>query len=152
MIAWAHEKGDDGTAAMWQVHYDEIERQGREWLELGEEFGDTPLIVAGDFNQDRDGSGRYGTRRGRDLLKDALDRAELVCLSDEDVVASGKLADSHLVDHIAASRGWASQVSWVLSCREKTDPDGVRLSDHPTVVADLGRQRDIYRLRVPRHA
>jgi endonuclease/exonuclease/phosphatase family metal-dependent hydrolase len=137
VLAWANEKGEDGQARMWQVHYDEIRRQGREWRSLGEEHPGFPLIVAGDLNQDRDGSGWYGTRQGRELLTEAFAAADLTCLTDEDVVASGKLAESHLIDHIAASRSWVTAADPTLSCWEKTDRDGVRLSDHPTVVVDL---------------
>jgi endonuclease/exonuclease/phosphatase family metal-dependent hydrolase len=96
-----------------------------------------PLIVAGDFNQDRDRSGWYGTRRGRELLAQALHDVDLVCMTDEDVVATGKLRESHLVDHIAICRRWAAEHEVRLNCWEKTDPDGTHLSDHPTVAIDL---------------
>ena len=136
VLPWANEKGDDRQSKMWQVHYQQIERQGAEWRQLRTLHPDASLIVAGDFNQDRDGSNWYGTRRGRELLTKALDEAELVCLSEEDVVAAGKLSASHLVDHIAVSRVWASTFDAHLACWEKTDQDGVRLSDHPTVAVD----------------
>jgi endonuclease/exonuclease/phosphatase family metal-dependent hydrolase len=137
VLPWANEKGKDGQARMWQVHYEEIHRQGEEWRWLTQEHPGLPLIVAGDLNQDRDGSGWYGTRQGRELLTGAFARANLECLTEEDVVAAGKLAGNHLVDHIAASRAWVTTADASLSCWEKTDGDGVRLSDHPTVVVDL---------------
>jgi hypothetical protein len=55
----------------------------------------------------------------------------------EDVVATGQLRESHLVDHIVICRRWADQFEVRLNCWEKTDPDGTRLSDHPTVRIDL---------------
>jgi endonuclease/exonuclease/phosphatase family metal-dependent hydrolase len=137
VLPWANEKGADGRARMWEVHYLEIERQGREWLGLRERFPGVPIVVAGDFNQDRDGSGWYGTTRGRELLSDALDRASLVCLTSKDVVAAGLLRETHLVDHIAICRDWSSRLTSELSCWERIDDDGVRLSDHPTVAVDL---------------
>jgi endonuclease/exonuclease/phosphatase family metal-dependent hydrolase len=122
---------------MWKVHHEQIERQAQDWRTLRELHPHAALVVAGDFNQDRDGSGWYGTRRGRDLLSRALEGANLACVTDEDVVASGKLRASHLVDHIAVCRRWSAGFDAHLSCWEKTDQDGVRLSDHPTVVVDL---------------
>jgi endonuclease/exonuclease/phosphatase family metal-dependent hydrolase len=142
VLPWANERGQDGRARMWEVHHREIERQGAEWLELRRRFPDVPLIVAGDFNQDRDGSGWYGTSRGRRLLTDALERASLVCLTAGDVVAEGLLRETHLVDHIAVCQAWRSRQEVAVACWERTDDDGIRLSDHPTVAVDLRPARD----------
>jgi hypothetical protein len=122
---------------MWQVYYGQIGRQVAEWQALRGLHPDAPLVVAGDFNQDRDGSGWYGTRHGRDLLTRALDDAGLTCVTDEDVVATGKLRASRLVDHIAICDRWANLPAAHLTCWEKTDHDGIHLSDHPTVAIDL---------------
>ena len=138
VLPWANEKGDDGDAKMWQVHYAAIERQGQDWRALRQQHPELPLVVAGDFNQDRDGSGWYGTRHGRDLLTKALEDAGLVCLTDEDVVATGKLREHHLVDHIAVCSRWASDAHARVTCWERADHDGTRLSDHPTVAVDIG--------------
>ena len=139
VLPWANEKGDDGNARMWQVHYEAIDQQGEDWRTLRQQYPDAPLVVAGDFNQDRDGSGWYGTHQGRDLLTRALDEAQLICLTDEDVVASGKLRESHLVDHIAICRRWARGSRSEVTCWEQIDDDGTRLSDHPTVAIDLAQ-------------
>jgi endonuclease/exonuclease/phosphatase family metal-dependent hydrolase len=122
---------------MWERHYREIERQREQWRELRGQYPGTPMVVAGDFDQDRDGSGWYGTHRGRDLLNEALEAADLACVTAQDVVAMGNLADSHLVDHIAIDRAWADRSPVRLHCWEKTDQDGAHLSDHPTVAVDL---------------
>jgi endonuclease/exonuclease/phosphatase family metal-dependent hydrolase len=137
VLPWANERGEDGRARMWEVHHREIERQGEEWRELRRRYPDVPLIVAGDFNQDRDGSGWYGTSKGRRLLTDALGRASLDCVTAVDVVSEGLLRDTHLVDHIAVCRDWRRQHDVDLACWERTDDDGTRLSDHPTVAVDL---------------
>jgi endonuclease/exonuclease/phosphatase family metal-dependent hydrolase len=136
VLPWANERGEDGRAKMWQVHYQEIERQGEEWMRLRQLHPDAHLVVAGDFNQDRDGSGWYGTHRGRDLLTAVLEQAGLTCASAEDV-ATGQLREGHLVDHIAISDGWAATSKLTLTCWEKEDEDGSRLSDHPTVALDV---------------
>jgi hypothetical protein len=137
VLPWANDRGDDGQAAAWQEHYAAIEAQGDQWRQLRSLYPHAPLVVAGDFNQDRDGSGWYGTHHGRDLLTAALAGADLDCVTAEDVVATGKLQRSHLVDHIAICRDWAERSEVRLRCWETTDADGIRLSDHPTVVIDL---------------
>ena len=140
VLPWANERGEDGRARMWEVHEREVVRQGAEWAELRERFPRLPIIVAGDFNQDRDGSGWYGTARVRSALTEALDRAELECVTTEDVVATGRLDDQHLVDHVAVSRDLLTSTEVTMTCWPRTDADGVRLSDHPTVAIDLVRR------------
>jgi hypothetical protein len=127
VLPWANDRGDDGQARMWECHYREIERQREQWRELRGQYPGTPMVVAGDFNQDRDGSGWYGTHRGRELLTDALEAADLACVTEQDVVAAGKLADAHLVDHIAIDRTWADGSAVGLHCWEKTDQDSTHL-------------------------
>lgn len=137
VLPWANDKGDDDQARMWQIHYQQIERQAEDWRALRELHPGAPLVVAGDFNQDRDGSGWYGTHRGRGLLTQALDDVDLACVTAEDVVATGKLRESHLIDHIALCTRWNISPDIRLTCWEQTDPDGTHLSDHPTVAIDL---------------
>jgi hypothetical protein len=62
---------------------------------------------------------------------------DLACVTAEDVVATDKLHEAHLVDHIAISRRWADKADAHLHCWERTDTDGTRLSDHPTVAIDV---------------
>jgi hypothetical protein len=138
VLPWGNDRGDDGRSDAWQGHYAAIEKQGAQWWQLRELHPEARLIVAGDFNQDRDGSGWYGTHHSRDLLTTALEGAELSCVTVEDVVATGKLRRSHLVDHIAISTTWAEDAEVTLHCWEATDADDVRLSDHPTVAIDVG--------------
>ena len=104
-----------------------------EWVELA---ANGPLIVAGDFNQHRDGSGWYGTSEGRALLTSALDGAGLRCLTEDDIVATGRLTSNHLVDHICATADLADR-SGRVECWEPTNEDGVRMSDHPGVAIRL---------------
>ena len=52
------------------------------------------------------------------------------------VVAAGKLATNHLVDHICLSEGLAANVS--VSCWEPVDSERYPMSDHPWVEADIG--------------
>lgn len=137
VIAWANERHhDDGRPArMWEVHLGEIARQGGEWRRLRELHPGVPLIVAGDFNQDRDGSGWYGTAATRQRLGDVLEMARLTCVTAGDAVAEGRLRAHHLVDHICVDTALAARAD--VRCWEPVDDDGQRLSDHPTVAVDL---------------
>ncbi len=137
VIAWANEPHfDDGSPArMWQVHLAEIERQAAEWARIRALHPGLPLVVLGDFNQDRDGSGWYGTAATRAALSDGLDRAGLVCVTEADAVAAGWLERSHLVDHICVSAELAD--GRAVRCWEAIDAAGQRLSDHPTIAIDL---------------
>jgi endonuclease/exonuclease/phosphatase family metal-dependent hydrolase len=137
VIAWANEPlHDDGSKArMWDVHRTEIERQGAEWVVLRTAYPTLPMVVAGDFNQDRDGSGWYGTHGVRAQLGEWLDRSGLVCVTDMDVVTSGLLKSHHLVDHICTTADVAERVK--VRCWESVDETRQRLSDHPTVAIDF---------------
>ena len=137
VIAWSHKPTfDDGTpAATWEVHAAEIDRQATEWLWLREHHPDRPLVVAGDFNQGR--SGRrwdYGTHALRQQLTDRLDQVGLRSLTDLDLVETGQLVQSH-VQHICVSP--ELRASGRVHAWERTDESGQRLSDHPTLAADL---------------
>lgn len=133
VLAWANEPDEHGTVRMWQQHLAEIARQGAEWQLLADTYPDHLLIVAGDYNQDRDGSGWYGTHATRAALTEQLDAARLQLLTATDVVADG-LLDQHLIDHIAI--GSRDDVDADLHCWPART-DQVRLSDHPTVAIDL---------------
>jgi endonuclease/exonuclease/phosphatase family metal-dependent hydrolase len=137
VLAWANEpQFDDGSAAkMWEAHRAEIDRQGSEWVQLRSSFPGCPLVVAGDFNQDRDGSGWYGTSAVRSKLTDALSAADLACVTAMDAVSTGLLASQHLVDHICVSSKLAPHAK--VRCWEAVDETGQRLSDHPAVAIDL---------------
>jgi endonuclease/exonuclease/phosphatase family metal-dependent hydrolase len=137
VIAWADERAhDDGRPARkWEVHLVEIERQGAEWRRLRAAHPGVPLLVAGDFNQDRDGSRWYGTREVRARLTTALAGAGLECVTAIDAVQGGLLREHHLIDHICATPDLAASAR--IRCWEPVDGDGQRLSDHPVVAVDL---------------
>jgi endonuclease/exonuclease/phosphatase family metal-dependent hydrolase len=137
VISWANEPNlDDGSpATLWQAHAEVIDRVDRDLHTIRNGYPGVPVVVAGDFNQDRDGSGWYGTHAVRRQLGEVLDRHELTCVTGFDVVAAGLLHDRHLVDHICVPHRLAEVAE--VSCWEPTDTDGVRLSDHPTVAVDV---------------
>jgi hypothetical protein len=117
---------------MWQVHLAEIARQGAEWRRLRARHPDLLMVVAG---QDRDGSGYYGTREARARLGEALDTADLACVTTLDVEREGLVTEGHLVQHICLSGEIAPSAE--VSCWDRFDGAGTRLSDHPTLAADF---------------
>jgi endonuclease/exonuclease/phosphatase family metal-dependent hydrolase len=137
VIAYANEPHfDDGAkAGMWQVHRAEIGRQGAEWKQLRADHPGLPMVVAGDFNQDRDGSGYYGTRAGRDRLGAALIAADLECVTTADAEREGLVEAGHLIDHICLTPDLVPSVK--VFCWDRFDQWGQRLSDHPTVAVDF---------------
>jgi len=137
VLAWANEPHfDDGQPArMWEVHHAEVERQCGEWASIARNHPRTPLVVAGDFNQDRDGSGWYGTNHAREAVTDGLAAAGLECVTAFDAVAEGQLATQHLIDHVCLSAPWAFLST--VELHECIDELGRRLSDHPTVAVEI---------------
>lgn len=71
IITWHGDKGPGKDAPAWSEHYKAITDHGNDWAALIEGGSSSPLLVAGDFNQTRDGSERtYGTIRGGQYLSD----------------------------------------------------------------------------------
>ena len=137
VLAWANERHfDDGQPArMWEVHNAEVRRQVSEWAGIANRHRGVPFVVAGDFNQDRDGSGWYGSAKARHAVTEGLEAAGLECVTAFDAVAEGRLANSHLIDHICISWNWAHLST--IELFERTDAQGRRLSDHPTVAVEI---------------
>ena len=137
IIPWDGCKGLDGNAGRWEEHYRYIEWHGRDWLQLRQDFPDHSIITGGDYNQNRDGARWYGTRKGRDLLTQALENADLRCVTEEDFVETGKLQNRHTVDQICMDVSLAKKVESV-GAWERERSDGLMLSDHSGIYVDLG--------------
>lgn len=86
MLAWANEcYFDDGRPALlWEVRNAEIQRQVADWVHIAKDHPGASLVIAGDFNQDRDGSGWYGTAEARRIVTEGLEAAGLVCVTEFD--------------------------------------------------------------------
>jgi endonuclease/exonuclease/phosphatase family metal-dependent hydrolase len=136
VLAWANERHfDDGQSApMWGVHNAEVHRQTAEWVAIANSNPGVPFVVAGDFNQDRDGSGWYGSAQARHAVTDGLAAAGLECVTAFDAVAEGRLSRP-LIDHVCLSHDWAYRTTVELA--ERVDVLGRRLSDHPTVTVEI---------------
>ena len=116
----------------------ELLHQQDQWLQIRKDLPAVPLIIAGDLNQSLDGSRWYGSQPTRHALLQAFGAAGLECLTLEDAVTAGKLKANHLVDHICATSGLAAEGG--IQCWEPYSKQGLRLSDHPGVAAQLVRQ------------
>lgn len=142
IITYHGDKGPDNNSGAWIEHYKAIEKQGCDWDRLRAETA-LPLIVAGDFNQTRDGSTRtYGTSQGRKLLTEQLSKSGLICLTTEDFGANKKLKidpkkgwHRNNIDHICVTQH-LFEIIKVGAWDHFTD-DGVYLSDHNGVYVDL---------------
>lgn len=143
IITWKNDKGPEKSSPAWFEHDKSIVVHGDDWKMIQDQHPGVPLIVAGDFNQTRDGASRgYRSPNGINLLNDQLRRNRLICISDDDFGKQGKLMPDpnnrdlyrHNVDHIcvSTSRFAISQVGvWDHFSGE------TYWSDHNGVYADL---------------
>lgn len=129
----------------WQMHLEDILLQSRDWGKIRSVFPDTPMIVAGDFNQTRDGMGRgYGTSEGRRTLSRELLRNSLKCVTEVDFTSTGHLNEHPLtgkdrrnIDHICVSSDISSQYRLEVGAWDNFIPDGRLISDHNGVFLDI---------------
>jgi hypothetical protein len=124
IITWANDKGPTGKSKKWQEHYKSIESHAQDWAKLNQGL---PFCVAGDFNQTLSGLSGYGTHQGRNMLSEALQKNNLVCVTDK---------IQFNIDHICLSKDWAKRVNQVNTWQGFT-PEGKPISDHQGVYVDL---------------
>lgn len=136
IIAYHGYTGPNHDSPQWAEHYRFIDWHRGDWQRLRGEFPQHHMVTGGDYNQARDGVGKYGTQHGRDLLSAALQAARLSCVTAEDFTATRKLRSRHNIDHICVDDRWAGFVSGV-GAWEGIASDGTRLSDHNGVWVDL---------------
>lgn len=134
VLPWHSDSGPGGTAKNWSEHQRVIPEQGAEWLRLLAAHQGVHLVVAGDLNTTVGCSTYYGTKLGRQLLGDALDRAGLVCVT-RDENRPVDLVARPFIDHVCVSRE-IGESGKVVDAWEGV-VDGVRLSDHSGVVIEV---------------
>ncbi len=127
-------KGPDGLSRPWEEHKKATASHQADWIALRHRFPGHHLVVGGDFNQARDGVGRYGTRETRRLVSEALEAAGLECVTEQDFTSTLGLS-RHSIDHICLSPELASSVVGIGAWEGTVD--GVQLSDHNGVFVDL---------------
>jgi len=135
VLPWHSDPGPNRDAKVWSEHHRVIPLQGSEWARLAERYSDARLCVAGDLNTNLGEPHYYGTRSGRALLREALEGAGLVCVTETDHVPPGRLRHAP-IDHICPSAELASRAT-VVEAWEGTAPDGSRLSDHSGLLIEV---------------
>jgi exonuclease III len=141
ILTWHGYKGQDGKSKKWDEHDKEILKQGEDWERIQRAHKGIPMIVAGDFNQARDGEGTYHSKDGIRLLNEQLERCGLISLTDENFFLNRKLkidprTGRHRsnIDHVCVSKDRFQTLAvgaW------DHFSDDVELSDHNGVFADL---------------
>ncbi len=141
VLPWHTDPGPKSHPAAPVPNWSEFTRvtplQGAEWRALRAEKPDSVLIVAGDLNQSLGAEHYYGTKAGRQLLRDCLEQADLTCFTDGEHLPQGLLKHPP-IDHICA----APPSGHVLEGLNWVGWEGVwegagRLSDHSAVAVTL---------------
>lgn len=144
IIPYRDYKGIKGDSPAWHEHYQAISDHGDDWNSLFQRtMGKFPLFVAGDFNQTRDNSSRtYGTRLGRDMLSEELERNNMTCLTTENFGDTGKLKVDPVkgwarnsIDHICMTMTAFSVVN--VGAWDHFTESGEYMSDHNGVYVDV---------------
>jgi endonuclease/exonuclease/phosphatase family metal-dependent hydrolase len=124
ILTWHADRGPDGTSPNWHEHYRAIQQQGADWAKLASPY---PFVVAGDFNTTLRDERYYGTKKGRELLRERLHAAQLYC-------ATSELPQT--IDHVCVPKVWADRIVNV-ECWQGTTPEGKPLSDHHGVIVTI---------------
>jgi hypothetical protein len=134
IITYANDRGVNMKSKRWVEHRKAIKAQGVEWARLRQQFPKHLFVLAGDFNQSRDGSGWYEDAVSMALLSRHLEAAGLRCLTEENLNQKFKLRRS-TVDHVCLGaepriKGWTVN-AWPGTI------DGRKLSDHNGVLVQV---------------
>lgn len=130
----------------WEFHYEDIDRQFKDWMNIQKQFSDVPFFVIGDFNQTRDQLPKgYETIKGRDLLGDKLQDAQLRCVTGIDFSKTGQLSVDpkrnkvrNNIDHICISKNLLEQLEYYnVGAWDQFTSDGNCMSDHNSVNIDF---------------
>lgn len=138
VLPWMHDRtGDpDDPRPAWSEFYRVTDQQASEWKALRDRYPSAALVVAGDLNHNLGGPHYYGTDNGRTQLREALADAGLECLTETDNFPTGQL-DYPPIDHVCAAAPHGQQLAASVEGWTKTTADGVTLSDHSGVLADI---------------
>lgn len=130
----------------WQMHEENIHAQSADWQKIIQEYPDTPFVIAGDFNQVRDGAaGGYGSTACKNLLDEKLAEQKLQCITALDFFALGKLMPhpktgntKRSVDHICVSSRWLNELKAnEVGAWNHFDVEGYQISDHNGIYWDF---------------
>lgn len=129
---------------VWQLHLEDIIDQAQDWQNIMRNYQNVPFLVAGDFNQTRDGlKYGYGTNQGRKLLTHKLADNDLSCVTEIDFHESGFLnSDSkgkkrRNIDHICLSSNFCESGEIQAGAWDQFSKEGFRYSDHNGAYIDF---------------
>jgi hypothetical protein len=105
--------------------------QQSDWVQLQVTYPDSMLVVAGDFNQDLNVLPYYGSRRNKQMLRQALLEANLECLTfgDNDPVRRLIQGQHSNLDHICMTHDPHLQIQSTFAWPSSLD-DLRGISDH----------------------
>ncbi len=135
IIPYANYRGADGQSKRWVEHRNSIAAHQSDWKRLRAEFPAHSIVVAGDFNQSRDGSGWYEDAESVQALSAALAECELACVTQEDFRRSFGL-ERATIDHVCIG-GPLGATSVRVEAWPGTTAGGLRVSDHNGVVVSV---------------
>lgn len=136
VLPWQFDADPSGQAPGWAEFARVTPLQGAEWAGLRAQHPEAVVIVAGDFNQNLGGPHYYGAESCRVLLREQLSAADLVCLTDVDEMSPGTLANPP-IDHVCVGIPASSQLASKIVTGWEGKQNGVRLSDHSAVIAEM---------------
>lgn len=130
----------------WEYHCEDIERQAGDWKKIKETYPRLPFVLAGDFNQVRDGEkGGYKTIKGNELLSKVLSENNLLSLTDFSFERKGILSPNpktgkvkRNIDHICVSQDlFEKYPKTEVGGWDQFTKEGKNMSDHNGVYITL---------------
>ncbi len=131
VLPWLGSSWRSHPAAQGQAFAAAVATQQADWQRLRADYPQAALIVAGDFNQDLNALHYYGSRRSKEVLRQALAAAGLDCLTagENDPVHRLIKGQHSNIDHICVARNPPGQLQEVFAWPPQLE-DLRGLSDH----------------------
>lgn len=139
VMPWCGDKGRMGERAEatgWSEFLRVVPTQIQQWRQLIAANPDAALCVAGDFNVDFANGAYYGSGETIALVREGLERCNLVCMTEPSRLAAGLLAHPP-IDHIALPATWAERTRVASAWEGRVGHP--RLSDHSGLVVETSR-------------
>ncbi len=134
----------DKGKKVWQLHIEDIIDQSQDWQNIMDNYPNIPFVVAGDFNQTRDGlKYGYGTNQGRKILTQKLTDNGLSCVTEIDfhemnfLTPDGKGRKRRNIDHVCISEKLCEEKNITAGAWNQFSEDGFAYSDHNGTYVDI---------------
>lgn len=130
LITYAGDKGEEGISKAWGEHRLAARGNAADWAGIRNQYPGHWLCVAGDFNQNRDGTRWYCDPEAEATVTQGLKAAGMRCVTEHDIRREFGIARAN-IDHICVSDALNARVGKESYWME----EGV--SDHNGVVVDV---------------